>query len=63
MKQSKRSRQRKSAPKQEVGEPVEIEVRFSLPDPPPPAFPGVKPAVHRAKKAGKVERPGVTFRL
>jgi hypothetical protein len=59
----KRERQRKSAPKTEERESIEIEVRFCLPDPPPPAFPGTKPADTTAKKADGPERPPVIFRF
>lgn len=59
----KRERRRKSVPKMEEREPIEIEVRFCLPDPPPPAFPGATPTVQPDKKTGGAERPGVTFRF
>jgi len=63
MSKPKGARQAKSAQKPAKYEPIEIQVRFSAPDPAPPAFPGATPTVPTAKKSDRPERPGVTFRL
>ncbi len=63
MAKPKRERQGKSVSKIKPHEPIEIQVRFCLPDPTPPAIPGAQAPVQPDKKTGKPERPGVTFRL
>ena len=63
MPKPKGNRQTNSAKKQTPYEPIEIEVRFTGPDPAPPVFPGAKPTPPPAKKSDKPDRPGVTFRL
>lgn len=63
MPKPKIDRRRKSASKDEKREPLEIEVRFCAPAPPPPAFPGTEVAAPPAKKRDGPERPPLIFRL
>lgn len=58
-----RERRRKSVSVDKNQEPLEVVVSFSLPDPPPLAFPGTKPAERPAKKADQRVRPPLTFRF
>lgn len=63
MPKPKSDRRRKSAFKNEKREPIEIEVRFDAPAPPPLAFPGTKVAALPAKKTDGPERPPLIFRF
>jgi len=63
MPKPKGDRRRKSVSKDEKPEPLEIEVRFCAPEPPPPAFPGTEVAAHPAKKTGGPKRPPLIFRF
>lgn len=63
MAKPKSDRRRKSVSKEEKREPIEIEVRFDAPAPPPLAFPGTEAAVPPAKKSDGPERPPLIFRF
>jgi hypothetical protein len=63
MAKPKRKPRTKSVSTEEKREPLEIVVNFSLPDPPPLAFPGAKPTDTTAKKADGPDLPPVIFRF
>jgi len=63
MPKPKSHRRRKSVSNDEKREPLEIEVRFCAPAPPPPAFPGTEVAPQPAKKTDGTERPPLIFRF
>jgi len=63
MPRPKSDRRRKSASKDEKHEPLEIEVRFCAPTPPPLGFPGAEVAPQPAKKTDGPERPPLIFRF
>lgn len=63
MPKPKNDPRRTSASKEAKREPIEIEIRFDAPPPPPLAFPGTEVTAPPAQKSDGPKRPPLIFRL
>jgi hypothetical protein len=63
MAESKNARRRKSVPKDQEREPLEVVVSFSAPEPPPLAAAGAKLTPPTAKNVRRSKRRPLTFRF